>query len=407
MVVRVKLEGLNIVKGRKPNTWYVYPRGGGEPLIKGFEGTREELENKLGEPTSLQSYNRPRLLRLLANDFPIEALGGFVHWYTNGDIDRTPDKDRLDTPGKIEGGYPKWPKLAKATREDYLEGFEYLRPEFDMVLKEITQPALYDVRDKCASKKWPRFADKMIAALSSLFRQAVKRGKMPFNPCLGIEAAHQADPNANREWFAPEWKYVREHAPLEVLIPLMTAHYIGLRGQTIVTLSLNQFEDHPLTGKAVRYMARKNKKIVFLPVRPEYQTFLAELKVQRADGRIAVRDNGSLWPSEKEMQTRVSHWLRDQERAGHIGANTTLHGLRVSYASWWRRMGATKAGGSRPNRRPVGNHGWALHPARRGRDQHFACVRTFEGQGVNSFCKTRRENCKTFARKRQNSYGNQ
>jgi hypothetical protein len=89
-------------------------------------------------------------------------------------------------------------------------------------------------------------------------------------------------------------------------------------------------------------MARKNKKIVFVPVRPEYQTFLAELKVQRADGRIAVRDNSSLWPSEKEMQTRVSHWLRDQERAGHIGANTTLHGLRVSYASWWRRMGATK-----------------------------------------------------------------
>ena len=42
------------------------------------------------------------------------------------------------------------------------------------------------------------------------------------------------------------------------------------------------------------------------------------------------------------MQTRVSHWLRDQERAGHIGAGTTLHGLHVSYASWWRRNGATK-----------------------------------------------------------------
>jgi integrase len=36
----------------------------------------------------------------------------------------------------------------------------------------------------------------------------------------------------------------------------------------------------------------------------------------------------------------VSHWLRDQERAGHIGAGTTLHGLRVSYAAWWRRNGA-------------------------------------------------------------------
>ena len=71
------------------------------------------------------------------------------------------------------------------------------------------------------------------------------------------------------------------------------------------------------------------------------KTFLAELKVQRADGVIAVRDDGSLWPSEKEMQTRVSHWLRDQERASHIGAGTTLHGLRVSYAAWWKRNGAS------------------------------------------------------------------
>ena len=57
--------------------------------------------------------------------------------------------------------------------------------------------------------------------------------------------------------------------------------------------------------------------------------------MQRADGMITVRDDGSLWPSEKQMQTRVSHWLRDQERAGHVGKGTTLHGLRVSYAAWW------------------------------------------------------------------------
>ena len=37
------------------------------------------------------------------------------------------------------------------------------------------------------------------------------------------------------------------------------------------------------------------------------------------DGPIAVRDDATVWPSEKEMQTRVSHWPRDQERAGHVG----------------------------------------------------------------------------------------
>jgi integrase len=37
--------------------------------------------------------------------------------------------------------------------------------------------------------------------------------------------------------------------------------------------------------------------------------------------------------------TRVSHWLRDRERDGLVGAGTTLHGLRVSYAAWWKRTG--------------------------------------------------------------------
>jgi len=333
MVVKVSLRGLNIVKGRKPNTWYVHPRGGGPALIKGFVGTREELLRKLEEPEFLQTYNRPRLLRRLAGDLPMETLGGFIHWFTCGQIDDAMDGD----------GFPKWRKLAEATRKDYLEAFDYLRPEFDIVLKDITQPDLYAVRDACANAKWPRFADQMIAALSSMFRHAVKRGKMPFNPCLGMDKVHEYDPNANREWLPAEWTFASENSPLEVLIPMMTARYIGLRGQTIARLNRNQFEDHGLTGKAVRYTARKNKQAVLLPVMKEYQDFLAELTVQRADGLIAVRDDGSEWPSEKEMQTRVSHWLRDQERKGLIGSGTTLHGLRVSYAAWWKRNGASDA----------------------------------------------------------------
>ncbi len=339
MVVRVQLEGLNIVKGRKANSWYVYPRGGGDALVKGFTGTREQLLRHLAQPDVLQTYNRPRLKQRLASDFDASTLGGLVHWYTNGDIDR-PLKQALADPGAIEGGYPKWKKLSKATRKDYLAAYEYLRSEFDIALKDIEQPDLYTLRDECASRKWPRFADKMISALSSMFKHGVKRGRLARNPCLGMDKVHEANPNANREWFPHEFPAAIAKAPMEIKIPLMVARYIGLRGQTIVKLNRKQFADHPLTGKAVRYHARKNKKEVFVPVLPEFQTFMAELTVVRSDGLIAVRDNGQPWADEVEMQTRVSHFLRDLERDGEIGADTTLHGLRSSYAAWWKRMGA-------------------------------------------------------------------
>jgi hypothetical protein len=289
MVVKVKLEGLKVYEAR--GLWYVYRRSTGEPLIKGFKGSREDLDKKLVDPDFIQTYNRPRLHMRRAADFSIETLGGFIHWYTNGDIDR-PLKQWTDNPGNIEGSYPKWSRLAKSTRQDYLEAFDYLRPEFDMPLAGITQPDLYDTRDKCAVKKWPRFADQMISALSSMFRQAVKRGKMPFNPCTGMDDAHQADPNANREWFASEWQFARENAPLEVLIPMMQARYAGLRGQTIVKVNRKQFEPHPLTGQAVRYYARKNKKIVFLPVLPELLYGRAEGPTRRWSHRGSPRRLG-------------------------------------------------------------------------------------------------------------------
>ena len=342
MVVRVRLDALHICRAR--GKWYVYRRATRESLIKGFEGTRADLEREMAKPDFIATYNRPRKRRGLASDFSSDTLGGFVHWFTNGDIDRTADERKVEDRFGADG-HPKWRKLATATRADYLEAFEYLRDEFDIPLADITQPDLYELRDKCANAKWPRFADQMIAALSSMFRQAVKRGKMTINPCRDMDKAHEADPNSNREWFAPELAYVRANAPMEILIPCMIARFAGLAGQTIVGLKRQQFLDDPNgpTGKAVQYTRRKNKKATLLPVLHELQEFLGTMKVERADGLIAIRDDGSTWESEKEMQTRVSHWLRDQERAGKIGAGTTLHGLRVSYAAWWKRNGANDA----------------------------------------------------------------
>jgi integrase len=293
-----------------------------DPLIKGFEGTREQLMARLADPDMLTVYNARRK-RNLNRVYPEGTLGALIAWF--------------------EKECAAYDEFAERTRKAYGEAFEWLRPEYDCPLDVIDTASLYEVRDRCAKDRTPHFADKMISALSSMFGYAVKRRKMPSNPCIGMDKAHKADPNANREWYAEEWKTTIEAAPLEIRTAMMLARYAGMRSQTILVVTWKQYVDHPLTGKAFRFVPRKTKKKnpeVIVPIMPELQAYLAEIKVRTPDGQIALREGGTPWANELDMQRRVSNWLRRREAAGLIGAGTTLHGLRVSYAAWLSRAGA-------------------------------------------------------------------
>ncbi len=225
-MVMIKLERLKIAYAR--GKYYVYRRATGEKLINGFVGTKADLEREMASPEFIAVYNRPRVRAKPASTMAMETLGGFVNWFTDGDIDRTEEERRADDRfTRSSAGYPKWAKLAPATRKDYLEAFEYLRSDFDIPLVDITQPDLYTLRDQCARRKWPRFADQMISALSSMFTQAVKRGQMTINTCRGMDKVHEADPDSNREWLAPEWQFAREKAPLAHLIRQRSAERLA------------------------------------------------------------------------------------------------------------------------------------------------------------------------------------
>jgi integrase len=316
MVVKVKLEGLNIVKAR--GKWYVYVRATGQKLIGGFEGSRSDLERRMAMPDFIGSYNGRRHLDK-KRTYAEGTLGSLVYWFEND--------------------CPKYQTLSEATKADYTKAFDWLRPEFDFPAADITQPDLYDIRDRCAKEKWPRFADKMVSALSSMFTQAVKRRRMPANPALGIDKAHTSDPNANREWFADEWAYVRDNAPRYLLTPMIIARHAGYRGQTLVKLRWSDYGPHPQHGwKCFRKVAKKNNENTMVPAVEELQDYLD--KLDKTALEICTRQDGSPWEDEKQMQTAVSHYLRDLERDGLIKAGTTLHGLRTTYAADLKRHGA-------------------------------------------------------------------
>jgi site-specific recombinase XerD len=264
------------------------------------------------------AYNARRV-RDLKRTYPDGTLGALIQWF--------------------EHECPEFENLAEATKKDYRAAFAYLRPEFDAPLSTITQPALYEVRDRCAKDKWPRFADKMLSAISAMFTRAVKRGKMPANPAIGIDRLHKADPNANREWSSAEWLDAIRQAPAEIKTPMMLARFAGFRGQTIAALQWKNYQTDPRYGKCFRVQIRKNKEAMWIPVVPELQAYLDGLT--RTSMNIATRDNGTVWDDEKQMQTAVSHFLRSIQDTSAVEPGATLHGLRVSYAADLGRDGVS------------------------------------------------------------------
>lgn len=313
-MVKVNLEGLKIVRAR--GKYYVYRRASGEALLKGFVGNKAALVTKMEEPGFIGAYNARRVRS--AASYPEKTLGWLVHWFKNE--------------------CPEYQKLGERTKEDYNDGYDFLESEFDAPLDTITQASLYEVRDRCATKTWPRFADKMMTALSSMFGKAVKRGKMPNNPAIGVERIHQYDPNANREWRPEEWTTAFDLAPLKFKILFMLARNVGYRGQTLIALQWKHFLPDVTYGKCFRITAKKNDEPTWIPATPEIQTFLDGLT--RTSLHIATRHNGAPWKNEKQMQTAVSNWLNGVERKGLVGSGLTLHGLRVTYAAGLSRQGA-------------------------------------------------------------------
>jgi hypothetical protein len=107
-----------------------------------------------------------------------------------------------------------------------------------------------------------------------------------------------------------EWATTFEAAPMEIRIVMMLGRYAGLRGQTIVEVKWKQYVDHPLIGKAFRFIARNTRKRnpeAIVPATIELQEFLASLEVRTPDGRDCPRVRQ---PRVIELKIRLGRRLR-------------------------------------------------------------------------------------------------
>lgn len=316
-MVKVRLKGLKIARAR--GKYYVYVRATGATLLAGFAGDKAALLKRLEEPDLIGAYNGRR--QRGSKSYAEKTLGWLVAWYRD--------------PAQC----PEYKDLSSASKEDYDDALIWLEPEYDALLESITQAAIYEVRDRCAREKWPAFADKVTTALSSMFTAAAKRGKMPGNPAMGVDRAHKANPNANREWQPGEWLTVMERAPAHLRTAYMIARHLGYRSQSIVAVTWKSYQQDPRFRMCFRMTHRKNREDQhWLPASPELQAYLADLKVRTKDGEIALRYNGKPWESPEQLQKQSSNFLAKLESKGLIEPGLTLHGLRVSFAAEIKRV---------------------------------------------------------------------
>lgn len=315
-MVKVRLEGLKIAHAR--GKYYVYIRTTGETLLKGFEGDKDALRKRMAMPDMIGAYNARR--KRDPKSYPEKTLGWLVAWFTD------PEK------------CPEFKALSEVTQDQYKAGLAWLEPEYDCPLGNITQADLYEVRDRCAAEKWPTFADKMMTAVSSMFTKAVKRGKMPMNPAIGIDNVRKSNRSANREWRPEEWATAFPLARQKFKIPMMIARHVGYRGQSIVRAQWANYQPDPIYGKCFRATHKKNDEQHWVPASPELQLFLDGLT--RTSLHIATKHNGVPWRDEEQLQKAFSNWMAALEKRGLVGPGLTLHGLRVTFAAALAREGS-------------------------------------------------------------------
>ncbi len=319
-MAKVVIKGLHIVKAR--GRFYVYIRATREILVGGFDGDRAALNRHLASPEVLARYGSLIKSKDRSAARARGTLGELIEFYQK--------KDR-------------WLKLADRTKADYQKVIDWLTASrdadgnevLDVSAAHILPSDIAETRDRAADEKYPKFSNDVVAFLSAVFGTAVEYRDFERNPAKGIRRIHKSDKSANRRWSEFEWRQVFDAAPSHLRKVLGLARWAGLRGIDIPRLRWDAMVDDPEVGPAVRYTATKNGVEVTIPRRPELDAVLAEGKEGVKTLTICANSLGLPYPTENAMRKAFQDFKAAPAflAACPTGADLTLHGLRVTFAS--------------------------------------------------------------------------
>jgi integrase len=316
------LKGLNI-RRNSAGKWYVSIRATGLTIVKGFEGTRRDLDRHMSTPTFLELYTISQN-RKKKRTYPAGILGALIDWY-----------ETLDA----------WKDLGNRTKADYGKVKRFLEPVFAYSVDGIESADVIEMRDRAKAQHYAKFSNDVIAYMSSVFREAKDNQRMTTNPAHGVKRLYKAGKDANRRWKEEEWSTVFELLPAHLKIPLAIARWVGLRGQDIPLLTWSNYRNDIEMGKAILFVPLKNGDKVgelSLGAVPQLRAVLDPAsKGTLPNSPICRNSLGKKFPSENALRKAWQDFKASDTFTTALpdSSDLTLHGLRVTFASELREAG--------------------------------------------------------------------
>lgn len=318
-MAKVTLKGLNIRQSR--NKWYVSRRSTGVTLIRGFVGSRRDLQRELESVEFLTEYSKDKTV-LSKQVYQKNTFGELAEWYMT---------------------LPSWVEKKDRTKSDYKGIIEWLKTcpmdlgesdtcELQWVnIHDLRVKDFIKIRDYAYEKRKGRFSNYALSVLSSIFGQATDYGKVKKNRLTKVKRLYKASRSANRDWSDEEFRIVMERAPGNLRVVFAMARYIGMRGQSIFKADWNWYQRNAFGQKVMVFTAEKNDERVDEVCPAELIEILDN--VDRSSTRISINGNNVPWKSINGLRKAVGEFIKKLRVEGVVQDGMTLHGLRTTFAS--------------------------------------------------------------------------
>lgn len=241
---------------------------------------------------------------------------------------------------------PAWAPLAPKTRLGYERIFMLLKKIWPMPVREITRPAIFELRDKWMFPKHGRWTANYTVTVMALLLQYAKDhkfGGLEHNPLVEKVKRIRAPKGhvaRNRPWSGEECRVVIDRAPPHLRLTIALAMFAGFRKADVLTMTKAAVKDGMI---AVR--TSKRGVDVSIPVHPALREAIEahDTKIvprRKNEVQLCLNSFGERW-SESGYNSSFGKFIATLEAEGKVAKGLTMHGLRHTLGTRLSEAGAS------------------------------------------------------------------